>query len=122
MLPLYEMMAQNGQAVELMARQFNLSQQQAALAMEALAPAFSQGLKRNTSDPYGVSNFLQALASGQHAKYYENAASAFSPAGMQDGNGMQGGNGTQRPNWNQPQDQQGESQGNSGLIMPVVNF
>lgn len=90
MLPLYEMMAQNGQAVELMARQFNLSQQQAALAMEALAPAFSQGLKRNTSDPYGVSNFLQALASGQHAKYYENAANAFSPAGMQEGNGILG--------------------------------
>jgi hypothetical protein len=90
MLPLYEMMAQNGQAVELMARQFNLSQQQAALAMEALAPAFSQGLKRNTSDPYGVSNFLQALASGGHAKYYEDAANAFSPAGMQDGNGILG--------------------------------
>jgi len=90
MLPLYDMMAQNGQAVELMARQFNLSQQQAALAMEALTPAFSQGLKRNTSDPYGVSNFLQALASGQHAKYYDNAATAFSPAGMQDGNGILG--------------------------------
>lgn len=90
MLPLYEMMAQNGQAVELMARQFNLSQQQAALAMEALTPAFSQGLKRNTSDPYGVSNFLQALASGSHAKYYDDAANAFSPAGMQDGNGILG--------------------------------
>ena len=51
MQPLYEMLAQNGQAVELMARQFNLSQQQAQLAMEALMPAFSQGLKRNASDP-----------------------------------------------------------------------
>lgn len=90
MLPLYEMMAQNGRAVELMARQFNLSQQQAALAMEALAPAFSQGLKRNTSDPYGVSNFLQALASGSHAKYYDDAANAFSPAGMAEGNGILG--------------------------------
>ena len=90
MLPLYEMMAQNGRAVELMARQFNLSQQQAALAMEALAPAFSQGLKRNTSDPYGVSNFLQALASGNHAKYYDDAANAFSPAGMAEGNGILG--------------------------------
>lgn len=90
MLPLYEMMAQNGRAVELMARQFNLSQQQAALAMEALMPAFSQGLKRNTSDPYGVSNFLQALASGQHAKYYDDAANAFSPAGMSEGNGILG--------------------------------
>lgn len=90
MLPLYEMMAQNGRAVELMARQFNLSQQQAALAMEALTPAFSQGLKRNTSDPYGVSNFLQALASGNHAKYYDDAANAFSPAGMAEGNGILG--------------------------------
>lgn len=90
MQPLYDMMAQNGRAVELMARQFNLSQQQAALAMEALMPAFSQGLKRNTSDPYGVSSFLQALASGQHAKYYDDAANAFSPAGMSEGNGILG--------------------------------
>jgi hypothetical protein len=90
MQPLYDMMAQNGRAVEMMARQFNLSQQQAALAMEALAPAFSQGLKRNTSDPYGVSSFLQALASGQHAKYYEDAQNAFSPSGMAEGNGILG--------------------------------
>jgi hypothetical protein len=84
------MMAQNGRAVELMARQFNLSQQQAALAMEALMPAFSQGLKRNTSDTYGVASFLQALASGNHAKYYDDAANAFSPAGMSEGNGILG--------------------------------
>lgn len=90
MLPLDEMMRQNGQAVELMARQFNLSQQQAALAIEALMPAFSQGLKRNTADPYGISNFLQALSSGQHAKYYEDAQNAFSPAGMAEGNGILG--------------------------------
>jgi len=90
MLPLNEMMKQNGQAVELMARQFNLSQQQAALAIEALMPAFSQGLKRNTSDPYGVSSFLQALASGNHAKYYEDAQTAFSPSGMAEGNGILG--------------------------------
>lgn len=90
MQPLYDMMAQNGRAVELMARQFNLSQQQAALAMEALTPAFSQGLKRNTSDPYGIASFLQALASGSHAKYYDDASNAFSPAGLADGNGILG--------------------------------
>ena len=90
MQPLYEMLAQNGQAVELMARQFNLSQQQAQLAMEALMPAFSQGLKRNASDPYGVSAFLQALSTGQHARYYEDASRAFTPEGMAEGNGILG--------------------------------
>ncbi|MDP3895329.1 MAG: DUF937 domain-containing protein [Mesorhizobium sp.] len=92
MLPLYDMMAnaQNGQAIELMARQYNLSQQQAQLAMEALMPAFSQGLKRNTADPYGLGSFLQAMASGQHAQYYEDASRAFSPAGVAEGNGILG--------------------------------
>ena len=90
MQPLYEMLAQNGQAVELMARQYNLSQQQAQLAMEALMPAFSQGLKRNASDPYGVAGFLQALSTGQHARYYEDASRAFSPEGMAEGNGILG--------------------------------
>ena len=90
---LFDMMtkAQNGAAgVELLARQFNLSQQQAQLALEALLPAFSEGLKRNASDPYGVGAFLGALSTGQHAKYFENPAAAFSPSGIQEGNGILG--------------------------------
>jgi len=89
---LFEMMtnAQNGQAVELMARQYNLTQQQTQLALEALLPAFSQGLKRNASDPYGVGSFLSALSSGQHAQYFDDAAKAFSPAGTAEGNGILG--------------------------------
>ena len=56
MLPLFDMLAnaQNGQAMEALARQFNLTQQQTQAAVEALLPAFSQGLKRNASDPWGV--------------------------------------------------------------------
>ncbi len=92
MLPLYEMLAnaQNGQAFEQMARQFGLSQQQAQAAVEALLPAFSRGLKQNTSDPYNVGAFLSALSSGQHAKYFEDASRAFAPDGMADGNGILG--------------------------------
>jgi hypothetical protein len=92
MLPLFDMLAnaQNGNAIDQMARQFGLSQQQAQEAMAALMPAFSQGLKRNAADPYGLGNFLSALASGQHAKYFENAAAAFTPQGMQEGNGILG--------------------------------
>ncbi|MDR7033057.1 DUF937 domain-containing protein [Mesorhizobium sp. BE184] len=92
MLPLIDMLAnaQNGQGIDQLARQFGLSQQQAQTAVEALMPAFSQGLKRNASDPYGVSAFMSALASGQHAKYFEDASKAFSPQGVQEGNGILG--------------------------------
>ena len=92
MQPLFDMLtnAQNGKAIDLMARQFNLSQQQTELAIEALSPAFSTGLKRNASDPMGVAGFMQALATGDHAKYYENMSNAFAPQGVADGNGILG--------------------------------
>ena len=62
MLPLFDMLAnaQNGNAIDQMARQFGLSQQQAQEAMAALMPAFSQGLKRNTANPYDLGSFLSA--------------------------------------------------------------
>lgn len=92
MLPLYDMMmqAQNGQAARQMAERFGLSEAQARQAMEALMPAFSQGLRRNASDPYGVAGFLEALSSGRHARYFEDAGAAFSPGGMTEGNGILG--------------------------------
>lgn len=76
--------------MEALARQFNLSQQQTQAAVEALLPAFSQGLKRNTADPYGVGNFMSAMATGQYGQYFDNAAQAFSPQGVQQGNDVLG--------------------------------
>lgn len=92
MSSLFDMLAgaQNGDALNQMARQFGLSQQQTQAAMEALLPAFSQGLKRNAATPTDLGSFLTALSSGQHAQYFDNAANAFSPQGMQDGNGILG--------------------------------
>jgi len=92
MLPLFDMLAnaQNGNALDQMARQFGLSQQQTQEALAALMPAFSQGLKRNVANPYDLGSFLTALASGQHAKYFEDAARAFSPQGLEEGNGILG--------------------------------
>lgn len=92
MLNLFDMLAnaQNGNGVEALARQFGISQQQAQAAIQALLPAFSQGLKRNTSDPYGVGAFLSALSSGQHARYFDNAADALSPQGVAAGNDILG--------------------------------
>ncbi|TIX99525.1 MAG: DUF937 domain-containing protein, partial [Mesorhizobium sp.] len=82
--------AQNGNGMQVLAQQFGLSQQQTLSAVEALLPAFSQGLKRNTSDPYGLGAFMTAMASGQHAKYFEDASRAFSPQGVDEGNGILG--------------------------------
>ncbi|MGN6307619.1 MAG: DUF937 domain-containing protein [Mesorhizobium sp.] len=92
MMPLFDMLtqAQNGQGLELLARQFNLSQQQAQLAVEALLPAFSQGLKRSTSDAQGLGGFMNALASGQYGQFFENANQAFSQQGVNQGNDVLG--------------------------------
>lgn len=92
MLPLYDMMmqAQNGKAMEVMARQFGLAQEQANKAVAALMPAFSEGFKRSAADPYGFAAFLTALTSGEHAKYFEDMSKAFTPQGMAEGNGILG--------------------------------
>jgi hypothetical protein len=92
MMPLYDMMmnANNGNAMRAMAQQFGLSTSQVEQAMAALMPAFSTGLKRNASNPMDMSNFLSALAGGNHAQYFENMQSAFSPQAMQEGNGILG--------------------------------
>lgn len=92
MLPLIDMMmkAGGGEAMQTMARQFGLSQQQAMSAVEALMPAFSVGLKRNAADPMGMGAFMQALGTGNHANYFDNVSKAFDPAGIQEGNGILG--------------------------------
>ncbi|MBL4892980.1 MAG: DUF937 domain-containing protein [Rhizobiaceae bacterium] len=87
---LYDMMqnAQSGEFHQNLSQQFELTQEQTEKALEALLPAFSQGLKRNTADPAGFASFMQALSSGQHSQYMDNPAAVFSSAGMQDGNAI----------------------------------
>ena len=72
---LFDMLAnsQNGQGMQMLAQQFGLSQQQTQAAVEALLPAFSQGLKRNASDPYGIGAFMT------HAIYQKVDALLWGP-------------------------------------------
>ncbi len=92
MLPLDDMLmkAQNGAAIDMVSRQFDLTRDQTVSAMEALLPAFGQGLKRTAATPQGIAPFFEALASGKHAKYMENMSDAFSQDGLTDGNGILG--------------------------------
>src|SRR5918993_2113450 len=88
MIPLFDMMmqAQNGNAMDVMAKQFGLAQEQMAKATAALMPAFSTALKRNTANPYDFSTFLTAMSSGNYAQYFEDMNKAFTPQGPADGN------------------------------------
>lgn len=90
MIPLFDMMmqAQNGNAMDVMAKQFGLAQEQMAKATAALMPAFSTAFKRNTANPYDFSAFLTAMSSGNYAQYFEDMSKAFTPQGMADGNGI----------------------------------
>ncbi len=87
MLPLFDLMmqAQNGKAMEALARQFNLAQDQAAKAVAALMPAFSAGFKRQSSNPFDFASLMQKASSGNYQSYFEDLARAFTPKGMADG-------------------------------------
>jgi hypothetical protein len=97
MNPLFDMLAnmqtgakQNDITAQ-MAKQFGLQQQQAQSAIEALMPAFTQGLKRNAAaSPEGLASFMQALASGNHAQYMQDPMKAFSQNGLSEGNAILG--------------------------------
>jgi hypothetical protein len=92
MAPLFDMFAQaqNGKAIELMAKQFGLAQEQMAKATAALLPAFSTGFKRNTANPYDFGALLTALSTGNYVKYFEDMRQAFTPQGVADGNDILG--------------------------------
>jgi hypothetical protein len=51
-------------------------------------PAFSAGLKRSTSNPYDFVGLMQAVSSGNYARYFEDMNRAFTPEGISDGNNI----------------------------------
>lgn len=91
MKTLYDMMldAQSGAIAGNLARQFGISERQALYAVEALMPAFSASLTRNTASPDGLAGFMGALMSGRHLQYYEDPGAAFG-FGRDDGMGILG--------------------------------
>ncbi|MGX5735529.1 DUF937 domain-containing protein [Bosea thiooxidans] len=74
--------AQNGQAMQNLARQYGLSQQQTQAALDALLPAFSMGLQRQTQDPYAFGSLAQMMTASPYARFFEAAGSKI-PSGAQ---------------------------------------
>ena len=88
MTNLYEMMlqAQNGQAMQNLARQYGLSMQQTQNAVEALLPAFSMGLQRQTQDPYAFGNLARMMTAQPFGRLYDTDGDGIpdsaTPAGV----------------------------------------
>lgn len=74
MMNLFEMMqsAQNGQAMQNLARQYGLSMQQTQSALDALLPAFSMGLQRQTQNPYAFGNLAQMMTATPFGQMYDS--------------------------------------------------
>ena len=74
--------AQGGQGVTNLASQFGLSPDQAQAAINAMMPAFSQGLQGAMTNPGALGSILSQMASGAHTGAYTGAAQpAAAPAG-----------------------------------------
>ena len=84
------MNARNGEAIDEVARRFNLSREQTEAAVEALMPAFAAGIARQTREPAGAASFVRALGSGRHAGYVDEPAALFTPDGQSEGVGILG--------------------------------
>jgi hypothetical protein len=83
MMNLFDIMqsAQNGQAMQNLARQYGLSLQQTQAALDALLPAFSMGLQRQTQNPYAFGSLAQMMTASPYARFFE--ANGGIPQGAQ---------------------------------------
>lgn len=81
MMNLFEIMqsAQNGQAMQNLARQYSLSLQQTQAAIDALLPAFSMALQRQTQNPYAFGSLAQMMTASPYARFFEAPGSAIPP-------------------------------------------
>src|SRR5262245_12751724 len=89
MANLYEALAeaQNGEAMSELGQQFGLSPQQTQVAVSALVPAISMGLKRATATPEGLGNLLAVMgARPDFDAMYDDPRVAFSREGRTAGN------------------------------------
>lgn len=82
--------AQNGQAMQNLARQYGLTQQQTQAALDALLPAFSMGLQRQTQDPYAFGTLAQMMTATPYARFFEAGGQGIPNGAQTAGNDVLG--------------------------------
>lgn len=80
----------NARAITDVSQQFDLSETQTRDAMKELVPALSRGLQRNTAEPKGLDDLLDALKTGGHKSYLDEPDILSKPTTTKDGNDILG--------------------------------
>jgi len=73
-----------------MGAQLGLNQDQTSMAIKALLPALSAGLKSNAEQPGGIEALLGALSKGDHDQYLDQPQRLRQPQSTVDGNAILG--------------------------------
>ncbi len=82
--------AQAAPAKQQLGAQFGLDQNMTQMAMKALLPALSAGLKSNASKPGGLESLLGALQGGRHEQYLDEPSRLEQSQTRDDGNAILG--------------------------------
>ncbi len=80
----------NNSALNELSKTFDLSESQTRAAVEELIPALSRGIQKNTSTEPGMDDLLDALKTGEHAKYMDEPSVLGRSETTQDGNDILG--------------------------------
>ncbi|MFK7857255.1 MAG: DUF937 domain-containing protein [Granulosicoccus sp.] len=80
----------NKPAISEMQKTFDLNETQTRAAVKELIPALSRGLQKNSQESGGMDALLEALRTGEHAKYMEQPESLGTPDTTRDGNDILG--------------------------------
>jgi hypothetical protein len=81
---------QDGAAVQQLAQQFGLDNDQAASAISALVPQLAAGVQRNIQQPGGLDSLLGALTGGGHDQVLNDPSLLGQAASFDSGNGILG--------------------------------
>ncbi len=82
--------AQSGASAQQAGASLGLNQSQTQNAIAALLPAISSAFKRNTNNPEGFAQLIQALQGGNHDEYLRQPERMGRPESITDGNAILG--------------------------------
>lgn len=80
----------NGALIDQVAGAMQLDPAQARVAMEQLVPALSRGISRNAASEQGLSDLVDALSRGGHARYVDQPETLARPEARDEGNAILG--------------------------------
>jgi len=82
--------AQSTNAVDQIARQFNLDAKDTRTALDGLMPVVARGLQQNANQPKGADALFEALRKGNHGRYLDDLSSLGQKDNVSEGNDILG--------------------------------